>query len=144
TYDPDSLLLESITEPGGRELHVEHDAGGNLNLISDVDETERTLTYDQNGRLTQDEGGPLNAAVSGQVDEHFTHHPNSGALTEVNLGLGTVYQIDAAATLGLGASVAPDGDDEDGATVEDALDHTTTYLLDLQGRLLKQTNPEGD
>ena len=95
-YDPDTLLLESITEPGDRELHFDHE-GGTLTQITDVDGSERTFSYDGSGRMTGQQWGPLNADESGAIDETYTYDAHTGALTEVDDGDGTVYQITAQA-----------------------------------------------
>ena|GEM_PF-901938 len=140
TYDSESLLLESINEPGDRELSFAYDEG-DLTEITDVDDLERTLTYDDDGHLTSQERGPLNADGSGEIDEQYTYGVGDTIAT-VNDGLGSVNLIKAAAAQGLGATVALNSDDAV-TTVKDGRSNTTTFLLDFEGRILKEVSPEG-
>jgi RHS repeat-associated protein len=140
-YDSDTLLLKSITEPGGLEWQFEHDGDGNLTRITDPDDNERALNYDSHGHLTEQTWGPLNLDGSGEIDETYTYD-SSGLLTEIDDSGDSTYQVTPAAAQGLDAEELLDAD-EGVATIEDGLGNTTTYVLDTDGRLLKETSPDG-
>ncbi|WP_406697219.1 RHS repeat-associated core domain-containing protein [Singulisphaera sp. Ch08] len=159
TYNTDTLLLEKIEEPwsleeGGEEpiaprvLTFTH-TNGNLTLIDELDGSERILTYDSESRLIEDRWAGLNLDGSGVFDAFYTYDAHSGLLTQVDVGLDSVYQITAMAMLGLdaqyeaGGGIALDAS-QAGATIEDNLlePTTTTYFLDFEGRVLKEIGPD--
>ena len=76
-----------------------------------------------------------------QIDETYTYNAG-GVLTEVDDDGDSTYQIDPTAGQGLNAGDLHDAD-EGVATVEDDLGNTTTYAMDTDGRLLKETSPDG-
>src|SRR5262249_101266 len=123
-------------------FEFEHEDHGNLTRITDPEENDRTLTYDAHGRLTEQLWGPLNADDSGAVDEIYTYDAVSGVLKTVDDGDESIDQITAMAGQGLNSTQAPDAD-QALARIKDALDHTTTYALDFEGRVLKETSPSG-
>jgi RHS repeat-associated protein len=127
-------LLSSIHEPGGREVALSRDGAGDLTQIVDANGSTRSFAYDSAHRLTSDDWGPLDAS--------FTYDPTSGAVTSVNEGLGTAYQIGAASVQALSTGVSSTPGNLV-ATVVDALSHTTSYTLDDGGRLLKKASPGG-
>ena len=141
TYDSDSLLLETITEPGGAKLLSSTKRTATSPRSPTPTTTSRNLTYDGNGRLTGQTWGPLNEDGSGEIDETYTYNAG-GVLAEVDDDGDSTYQIDATAGQGLDADDLLDAD-EGVATVEDDLGNTTTYAMDTDGRLLKETSPDG-
>src|SRR5262249_55432277 len=113
---------------------ITHDGSGNLSAITDVDTSGRSFQYDSGHRLTQDTWGPLLAT--------FTYDATTGRLSGVNRGGGTVYTIHPQQSqslasnpaIALGSYVA---------TVADPLSHTTSFTLDLTGRLVQEQDANG-
>jgi YD repeat-containing protein len=110
SYDPSSGLLDSITEPGERILTILHDGAGNITEITNVDDSTRSFGYlnANNHLITSDQWSPLDAA--------FSYNSNN-LLTQVNLGLGSIYNIVSAAafaegtqTVGVAWASIEDGD----------------------------------
>jgi YD repeat-containing protein len=120
-------VLSSISEPGGRMVSLGHDSLGNITQITNVDGTTRTFGYSAptNHLITEDQWSPLDAA--------FSYNSSTNQLSQVNLGLGSVYTI------------VPSGSvtDSPWASITDGDGNETQYLLDPLGRLLAQIEPDG-
>ena len=144
-------LAESIAEPGvDRIVTLMHDpseGSGDLTRLIDADGFVRTLTYDSNNLLTEDDWSP-------QVTT-FTYGP-TGAVASINQGDAVALDVTPAAVALLvsdGALItAPHAlsvnstvliDAAPLATTTDAANATTTVELDYFGRLLAQKNPDG-
>jgi RHS repeat-associated protein len=126
----------AITEPGNQRV-VRLGLGGANDLVSiadaDAAASVRTFTYDGSHHVVRDQWAPLDAS--------FTYSPTTGALVRIDRGLGSTYDVTAAATQGLtGPALAWPPQ----ASVTDGLGATTRYTLDGRGRTLEVVQPLGN
>ncbi len=132
-------VITSISEPSGRTVSLSHDGSGDLTTITAAAGDTRTLSYDGCHRVTVDQWSPYNTS--------FSYNTGSGLLSGVTLGvgLGSNYTIVSAAQ----AELPPGGDElypatgTHTATLTDPLGNTTTYTLDLQFRLIGESQEIG-
>jgi YD repeat-containing protein len=128
-------LLQSITEPGGRVVSLTH-SGTDLTQITDAAGFTRTLAYNSVHQLTSDQWAPYSAS--------FSYDANTGLLSALNFGGGSVWTLAPAAAQGLQTNPASNASQENVATLTDGLGHTTTYSVDLRGRETSMKDADGN
>jgi RHS repeat-associated protein len=128
TFEYQGDWVFRIFEPGFRTVKLGHDADGNLTLIRDPINTDRTFTYDDSHRLVRDQWEPMDTA--------FAYHATYGTLSQIDRGLGTTYTITPLVTRLL--NDGPIKKQNLMAEVKDGLNHVTKYMLDDQGRQNKR------
>jgi RHS repeat-associated protein len=134
TFTYSSNLLATIVEPGNRTLTVTHNVSGDVTGLTDADGSLRTFTYDSAHHLTNEQWGPLNVT--------YTYDSQTGVVTQIDAGGGTVYTIGNAAKIPLQTNPAATLNQVVG-TLTDPLNRTTTYTIDTLGRLSKVQTPDG-
>src|SRR5262249_53368721 len=104
-----------------------------LTELTDVDESSRSFGYDGE-LLTSDSWDPL--------DAQFTYNGETGLLSAVDRGLGSVSSITSAAQAALQTGPATHSNSL-AATVTDGGQLTTLFRMDSAGRLLDRQRPDG-
>src|SRR5262249_1188686 len=134
-----SIVLSStvtITEPGERIVNLTLDAAGDLTQIQQAADATTTVTRTfsyNNHRLTRDQWAPY--------DTSYVYSPTLGGISQVNLGLGSIYTFTIAKAFAVPTDAVRQGDAE--AVIEDPRHYLTTYTLDLDGRALSLRKPTG-
>jgi RHS repeat-associated protein len=137
TFNYSSGKVSTIVTGNGRTTTLSYSSGsGNTNLTAITDPSPGgtdSFTYDANHKATSESFGGL---------QNQWAYSSSGALATLTWGSGSspsVSKVAPAVVQGLSAAVRSPVS----ASVTDALTHTTAWLLDSQGRTLKQTDPNG-
>jgi YD repeat-containing protein len=137
TFGYTSSLLSVINEPGNRIVTLTH-SGSDLTQINDPATGQRVFTYSSH-RLTNSQ-----IAVSSNTTMSMTYsYDAAGTLSGTNAGDGVTLAVlsPVAASLGSDALTA---NKVGQAVFSDALGDTSTYTLDLAGRVLAVVDPDGD
>jgi len=132
TFNYSGSSLYTIQEPGGYTVTLSHSGAGDISGIQDPDGGLRSLTYDTSHRLTNDQFGPLSGTVA--------YSTSNGELASIALAAGSTLTFAPANTVALGGPVSPN---QIIGTTTDPYNYTTSYALDLQGRLTGLTLPDG-
>jgi RHS repeat-associated protein len=133
TFTYTSGLLTKVAEPGNRALTLAY-TSGNLTKIQDPDGSLESFTYDGNGRLNNDQHGPLNTT--------YSYDTVAGELSQINRGLNNTLTVVPANTQGLATTTAALYSNAVGV-LTDGLNHATTYTLDPLGRITRLQTADG-
>lgn len=127
TFDYSDMHSAFIMQPGGRGVGLLNPAG---NLLKINEPTGSRQFQYLNGNLTSTQWGLLNTS--------FSYGPHE-RLFQVDLGLGSVYQLFPAVVQGLQPTAQTS--QQNGALLIDPLARHNWYSLDEAGRLLRYSGP---
>jgi RHS repeat-associated protein len=128
-------LLREIDEPGGRTLVIAR-SGSDLGAITNPDGYVHTFLYDNTNsdnlhHVTQEMWNPATAS--------YSYDPVTRELSQVDRGQGVTLGITPANIRGLTSPALFSG--QAIASTTDALGHTTSYTLDIPGRITQLQRP---
>lgn len=130
--NPDTGVMTSITDPGGKTTELGRDLDGNLTVVRTPLGSTTTMSYDAVGRQvsTVEPRGNLPGADPEQYKTVFAYDDGDNLLTQRDpLGHPTSYTHDAVGNV---------------KEVTDAKNRVTRYDYDAADRLISVTAPGGD
>jgi YD repeat-containing protein len=141
TFTYSGSVLTSLTDPAGRITQLAHDSDGNLTGVTYADATQETFTYDPQRRLTQ--------RTDAQSKVYQYQYDYAGRFSQATLPTGETRTLspsqklavpNTAAGQGTQSNPAPLAAPVNAASFTDANNRTTSFELDANLGVTKQTD----